>query len=105
MANAQKNDVIYVDTTGDITVESQRPVLLGMNVEPNGTSPVTIIIKETSSSGTIKFKLIRAETLETFFVDLGMLCRGHGIVLTPTFNINITNVTSVTLYGQWNLKV
>lgn len=104
MANAQKNDVIFVDTTGDVTVEAQRPVLLGVLIRPSAAA-VIVVIKADSSSGVTKFDYEIAADGNSVFVDLGLLSNGKGIILTSTFNINITNATSVLLYGQWNLKV
>lgn len=103
MANAQKNDVIFVDTDGDITVENQRPVLLGVLMRPSAAA-ASVVIKADSSSGVVKFEWEISADGNSVFVDLGLLSNGHGIVLTTTFNVDVTNMTSVLLYGKWNLK-
>lgn len=125
MANARHKNTIYVDATGDITVDAVKPILYGILVTPStptlkvdatkfiqgpaGTyapmeySPVqisTVTIKESSSSGTIKVHVILERPVTQFF-DFSRGENG-GIELTTTFNITtLTNIANVILIGSW----
>lgn len=103
MANSRKNDSIWCDTTGDVTVDSPRPVLYGVLLRLSAAAG-SVVIKESSSTGTIKFEYEVASDGDSRFIDLGMLSKGRGIVLTPTFHITVTNLTSCILYGDWNTR-
>jgi hypothetical protein len=103
VANAQKNDVLWLDTTGDVVVEAQRPILYGVLMRPSAAA-ASVVIKADSTSGVIKFEYEISADGNSVFVDLGLQSKGYGIVLTSTFHITVTNMTSVLLYGLWNLK-
>lgn len=101
MANARTKNVIYVDSTGDITVDAVKPILKGVVITPSAADS-RLVIKESSSSGqvVVDIKLIE---IETRYLDLGWM---EGIELTTTFNITtLTNITTVLLYGSWNQPV
>ena len=97
MANSKKRNSIYVDATGDITVDAVVPVLMGVLMTPSAANSV-FVLKETSSSGTIKVSM-KIEGVESRYVDFSGF---GGIELTTTFNIStLTNITAVILYGTW----
>lgn len=97
MANARKKDVIFVDATGDITVDAVKPILWGVLITPSAANS-RLVIKESSSTGTTVVDA-KIEAVETRFLDLSGM---GGIELTTTFNITtLTNMTSVMLYGDW----
>lgn len=97
MANARKKDVIFVDATGDITVDAVKPVLWGVLITPSAAN-ARLVIKESSSTGTTVVDL-KVEPVESRFLDLSGL---GGIELSTTFNITtLTNITTVLLYGDW----
>ena len=120
MANSRKKNIIYVDTTGDITVDAMRPLLFGVLITPTvpaaksqlvfmtdetklpfyPSQTTTVVIKETSSAGTTVFHAILPSYETKFFNFSGYL--GGGLELTATFNITtLTNITNVLLYGSW----
>ena len=97
MANSQKKNVIYVDATGDITPGASRPLLMGILVTPSADNSL-VVIKESSSSGTIVVS-IKIEPTESRYLDFTGF---GGIELPTTFNITtLTNITAVVLYGTW----
>lgn len=120
MANARKKNFIFVDTTGDITVDAIRPILFGMLITPSiptakshltqlkdethlpfyPVQTTTVTIKESSSGGTTLFHAVQ-DSYNSKFYDFSRF-EGGGIELTTTFNITtLTNVTNVILYGSW----
>lgn len=120
MANARKKNVIFVDATGDITVDAVRPILFGVLVTPTiptakshleylsdetkkpfyPVQTTTVTIKESSSTGTTVFHVV-LDSYNSKFYDFSHF-EGGGLELTATFNITtLTNVTNVLLYGSW----
>lgn len=103
MANAKHKNTIYVDSTGDFTVSATLPILYGIIVTPSADDCV-LVIKESSSSGTVKVYLKIVST-ETRFCDFSRP-DGGGIELTPTFNITtLTNITCAILIGAWGSPI
>lgn len=120
MANARKKNIIFVDATGDITVDAVRPILFGVLITPSvptakshleqlkdethlpfyPAQTTIVTIKESSSAGTTVFHAI-VPSYETKYYDFSNF-EGGGLELTATFNITtLTNVTNVLLYGSW----
>ena len=101
MANAQKKNVIYVDTTGTITVGVLfRATLFGILITPSAESS-RVVIKE-SVSGTVVLD-VKVVPLESRYLDFTSF---KGIELTGSFEIaTLTNITSVQLYGSWNIPL
>lgn len=100
MANARHKNTIYVDTTGDITVDAVKPILYGLILTPSADNS-RIVIKESSSGGIIKLDLKIGPT-ESRFLNISRAFDAGGIELTTTFNITtLTNITSVILIGSW----
>lgn len=101
MANARHKNSIFVDTTGDITVDGVTPVIMGVLVTPSAANS-QVVIKETNSSGTTKID-VKIEGVESRYVDFSGL---GGVYMTTTFNITtLTNITSVILYGTFTAPV
>lgn len=99
MANAKKKNIIYVDSTGTITVDALKPQLYGVLVTPSAADS-RVVIKE-SASGTVVVDIKLVE-VESRFLDLMAM----GIELTSAFEVaTLTNITSVCLYGSWNQPV
>ncbi len=104
MANARKKNTIYVDATGDITVEAIKPLLCGLVITPSAANS-EFKLKETSSTGVIIIH-VKIEAIESRFLDLTKFTAAGGIELTTTFNINLlTNISSVQLFGIWTAPV
>lgn len=96
MANARKKNVIYVDATGDITVDAIKPILYGVLVTPSADNS-RFVLKE-SNGGTIVVD-IKIVPTESRYLDLSGF---NGIELSATFNVDtLTNITSVQLFGSW----
>lgn len=101
MANSRKKSTIFVDSTGDITVDAIVPLLKGMLITPSAANAV-VIIKETSSGGTTMVSAKVESANESRYIDFSGF---GGIELTTTFNITtLTNITAVLLYGDWILQ-
>lgn len=97
MANARHKNTIYVDATGDITVDALKPILMGVILTPSAANSA-IEIRESSLTGTIKLSM-KIEATETRIIDLADI---GGIELTKTFNITtLTNVSNMILIGSW----
>lgn len=115
MANARHKNTIFVDSTGDITVDGVKPVLWGVLITPSAAGAVRLVIKESSSGGTTKVDLRGQQfswTESTHTVTVSDLADTKlydfspmgGIDMTTTFNITtITNCTAI-LIGDWYLK-
>lgn len=100
MANARTKNIIFVDATGDITVDAARPRIWGVLVTPSAANSV-VVIKNTSAAGQTIFNL-KIEGIESRYVDFSGM---EGTEITSTFNITtLTNVTSVMLYGEFMTK-
>lgn len=96
MANVRKKNVIFVDSTGTITVDAIKPVIYGIMVTPSADAS-RVVVKE-SVSGTIVIDVKIAVT-ETRYLDFNDF---SGIEVTGSFEIStLTNITSVLLYGNW----
>ncbi len=101
MANARHKNSIFVDATGDITVDGITPIINGILITPSAANS-QVVIKETSSSGTIKID-VKVVAVESMFIDFSKF---GGIQMTTTFNITtLTNITSVILYGTFTAPV
>lgn len=95
MANTWKKNAIYIDATGDVTVDALKPILYGVLVTPSAADS-RFVLKE-SSGGTIVVD-IKIDVLASRFLDMLHM----GIELNKTFNIaTLTNITSVILYGSF----
>lgn len=112
MANTQKKNAIYIDSTGDVTVDSQKPYLMAVKIIPSSSGAAQLTIKESGSSGTIVFDwksgqyswtdsattITVTDSRPSGFEDFSNF---GGIELTTTFNIStVTNCTAI-LYGKW----
>lgn len=101
MANARHKNSIYVDATGDITVDGVTPVIMGALVTPSAANSV-FVLKESGSSGITKIS-VKIEGVESRYIDFSGF---GGIYVTPTFNITtLTNITAVVLYGTFTAPV
>lgn len=99
MANAKKKNIIFVDSTGTITVDALKPQLYGVLVTPSAEDSYFVLKESASGTVVVAIKLV---AVESRYLDLMSM----GIELTSAFEVaTLTNITSVLLYGSWNLPV
>lgn len=95
MANAQKKNIIFVDSTGTINVSAVKPILYGCLITPSAADSRFVLKESASGTVVVDIKLVEVESR---FLDLMKM----GIELTSAFEVaTLTNITSVLLYGSW----
>ncbi len=100
MANTLKKRSYFIDTIGTCTVTALSPIILGLMITPSAVDS-RIVIKE-SVSGTVVVD-VKVESIETRFLTFEAF---GGIVVTQNFEIaELTNISSVILYGLWYMPV
>jgi hypothetical protein len=96
MANSLKKNSYYVDSEGTITVETQKPIIMGILITPNAAES-RVIIKE-SVSGTTVID-VRVAIQESRYISFEAF---NGIEVTDNFEIDtLTAIDSVILYGHF----
>lgn len=98
MANARSKNTIFIDSTGDISVDAVKPKLRGILFTPTGTSG-RFVLKHNSSAGTTIID-IRSTDIQTDGSQWIWFGEG-GIDLSSTVNANVVTNCVVMLYGEF----
>lgn len=96
MANGRKKNTIFIDATGNVSVDALKPILMGVLITPSAADSRVVINESASGTAVVDVKIVAVESRFLDFSGIG------GVELTSTFEIaTLTNITSVLLYGSW----